>query len=537
MNRPSARPCRRLPVASIVPVALGLALALAAPIGSAMAAAGAASTGVAWQEAASDADIARAFEAARAQHKPVLLYWGAVWCPPCNQLKATLFNRQDFAERSRSFVAVHLDGDAPGAQRLGQRFRVVGYPTLILFSPEGQELTRLPGEADAAQVMDVLQLGLASGRPIAQVLADARAGKPLPGADWRLLAFYSWDEDESSLVPAAERPALLARLAAACPPSEAEAGERLLLKFLVADADAAAAHAAKPAPDAATRQRVLAILADPARSRALMDVFTNSAPELVDALAPAPGAGRAQLVAATDAALARMQADATLSRADRMTALQARVDLARIDQKKDALHPVLPPALLQEARAAAADADREVTSPFERQAVITEASQVLADAGLWKESDALLQGSLGRSHSPYYLMSELGANARREGRPAEALQWYRKAFERSEGPATRLQWGAAYVGALVDLAPQDERTIEQAARAVFAEAAGQPGAFYERSGRSLQRIGAKLAKWNAGGRHQAAVGRLAAELRGTCAKLPAGDTARTTCDSVLPARA
>jgi thioredoxin-related protein len=526
---------RRLPLA---PVAL--ALALAATARSAPAADGAPSAGVAWQEAASEADIAHAFEAARAQGKPVLLYWGAVWCPPCNQLKATLFNRQDFAERSRSFVAVHLDGDAPGAQRLGQRFRVVGYPTLILFRPDGQELTRLPGEADAAQVMDVLQLGLASGRPIAQVLADARAGKALPGADWRLLAFYSWDEDESSLVPAAERPALLRRLAAACPPAEAEAGERLLLKSLVADADAAGAagaHAARPAPDPAARGRVLAILADPARSRALMDVFTNFAPDLVDALAPAPGAERARLVAATDAALARMQADATLSRADRMTALQARVDLARIDQKKDARHPVLPPALVQEARAAAAAADREVTSPFERQAVITEASQVLADAGLWKESDALLEGSLAKSHAPYYLMSELGANARREGRTADALQWYRKAFERSEGPATRLQWGAAYLGALVELAPQDEHAIEQAARAVFAEAAGQPGAFYERSAHSLQRIGAKLAAWNAGGRHQAALDRLAADLHATCAKLPAGDPARATCEAVLPTKA
>jgi hypothetical protein len=192
---------------------------------------------------------------------------------------------------------------------------------------------------------------------------------------------------------------------------------------------------------------------------------------------------------------------------------------------------------VQEARAAAAAADREVTSPFERQAVITEASQVLADAGLWQESDALLQGSLAKSHAPYYLMSELGANARREGRPADALQWYRKAFERSEGPATRLQWGSAYLGALVDLAPQDERAIEQAAHAVFAEAAAQPGAFYERSGRSLQRIGAKLAKWNAGGRHQAAVDRLAAELRGTCAKLPADEPTRATCDAVLPAKA
>jgi thioredoxin-related protein len=510
---------------------LAAALSLLAFAPAAGAADGPPSKNVAWQEAASDADIEQAFTTARAQgNKPVLLYWGAVWCPPCNQLKATLFNRQDFAERSKSFVAVHLDGDGAGAQKLGTRFKVVGYPTLILFSADGKELTRLPGEVDAAQVMQVLDLGLASGRPVAQVLADARAGKPLPGSDWRLLAFYSWDTDESALVPAAERGATLRKLAAECPASEAEARTRLMLKATVDEGDA---KAPAPPPDAATRERVLAVLADPAQSRAYMDVLTNYAPELVNALAPKPGADRTRLVVALDAALVKLQADTTLSRADRLTALDARISLARIDQPKDALHPKLPAALVKEARDAAAQTDREVTNPFERQAVITEASDLLSDAGLWTEADALLKSSLDKSHSPYYLMSKLGSNARKEGRNADALHWYQQAFDRSEGPATRLQWGASYLNTLIDLAPQDEKRIEETARVVFVEAGAQPNVFYERNARSLQRIGAKLAKWNAGGKHQATIARLQAQLQPMCAKLPTGAPPRATCDGLL----
>ena len=31
-------------------------------------------------------DVQAAFNAAAAAHRPVFLYWGAKWCPPCQQL-------------------------------------------------------------------------------------------------------------------------------------------------------------------------------------------------------------------------------------------------------------------------------------------------------------------------------------------------------------------------------------------------------------------------------------------------------------------
>ena len=149
----------------------------------------------------------------------MLLYWGAKWCPPCNQLKATLFNRHDFIERSKSLVAVEIDGDLPGAQKLGARFKVSGYPTMVLMRSDGAELMRLPGEADAPQVLQLLEFGLGGGRAAKDVLADARAGKVLSGAEWRMLAFYSWISDESQLLSEVERPGVLAGLSAACPRS------------------------------------------------------------------------------------------------------------------------------------------------------------------------------------------------------------------------------------------------------------------------------------------------------------------------------
>ena len=96
-----------------------------------------AEAGIAWRQAANDAEVDAAFASARSENKPVFVYWGAKWCPPCNQVKATLFNRQDFIERSRAFVPVYVDGDSPGAQKIGARFKVSGYPTMVLFTPAG----------------------------------------------------------------------------------------------------------------------------------------------------------------------------------------------------------------------------------------------------------------------------------------------------------------------------------------------------------------------------------------------------------------
>jgi thioredoxin-like negative regulator of GroEL len=482
---------------------------------------------VAWVSAAGDVDIDEAFAQARGQGKPVLVYWGAAWCPPCNQLRATLFNRQDFIERSRAFIAVQVDGDLPGAQKLGARFRVRGYPTLILFTPEGTEITRLPGEADAPQVLELLQSGLSGGRPVKAVLADARAGRALPGNEWRMLAFYSWDTDEQQLVPANERAGLLATLAAACPAAESESATRLWLKTLAASDDGQGVK-----PDAALRQRVMMLLKDPVASRQQMDVLTNWPAEIARALAPPGSAERRNVVAAFDGSLQRLQGDSTLSRADRMSALLGRVELARLDLPEDARSPKLPSALLKAVRDAAARADRDISDAYERQAVITTAAQMLERAGLAAESDALLKENLARSHSPYYLMSQLAGNARRRGDKAQALAWYAQAWDASVGPATRLQWGASYLGALVDLSPRDAERIEKTAARIFDEAGAASGSFYERSARALQRVGQKLQTWNADGAHDAAVQRLHERLSAVCGRIDGTDPQRATCQAI-----
>jgi thioredoxin-related protein len=495
-----------------------------------------AADGIAWRHASSDADIDTAFALARTQNKPVFVYWGAAWCPPCNQLKATLFNRQDFIARSKAFVAVYIDGDSPGAQKLGARFKVRGYPTTVLFNPQGEELTRLPGEVDAAQYTQLLTLGMNAQRPVKAVLAAAQqptTAASLSANDWKLLAFYSWETDEQQVVDKAQVPALLKQLAQACPASDSDTAARLMLKSV-----AAVASSEKSAPpQSQPRERVMTLLADPVASRSQMDVLTNNAADLVRGLSASKSNERTALVSSFNTALRGLETDTTLSRADRLTALSARVELAKIDDAKTVekanTKPAIPEALQAEVRAHVAAADRDITDGYERQAVITNAADVLEQAGLLSESTALLESNLSKSHSPYYLMSGLASNAKKRGDIEGALRWSESAFTKSEGPATRLQWGAGFVKNLIELAPQDEARIERTVQQLFAEAAAQPDAFYERSARSLQRVGTQLQTWNKDKKHAAVVQRLQAQMTEICSRLPAQDAQRAACNAVF----
>jgi len=135
-----------------------------------------------------DGSIGDALALARAQQRPLFLYWGAVWCPPCNRVKSEIFARDEFVARSASVLCYHLDGDSAGAQALAAQYQLRSYPTLVLFAPDGSEITRLPCELDGELFVAAFDTALAvhaAGSSAAAALQAALSGsRALSAGEW-----------------------------------------------------------------------------------------------------------------------------------------------------------------------------------------------------------------------------------------------------------------------------------------------------------------------------------------------------------------
>ncbi|MGH8264613.1 MAG: thioredoxin family protein, partial [Steroidobacteraceae bacterium] len=213
--------------------------------------------GIAWRT-----DVDAAFAEAKTSNKPVFLYWGAVWCPPCQQVRSTIFKRPEFIERTRLVIPVYLDGDSPSAQAYADRFGVIGYPTVVILSADGTEITRLPGGADADLYMSVLDAAISNLKPVKDLIATAgEDAKKLTPADWHVLAYYAWDVDAGRVVDPKQAATVVWRLFSSCRPPAA-AGDCLRLELTLAALTAAEKDKPTAAIDRAHLQATLIDLLD-----------------------------------------------------------------------------------------------------------------------------------------------------------------------------------------------------------------------------------------------------------------------------------
>ncbi len=87
---------------------------------------------------------ASAVARAELERKPLLVLFRASWCRWCGEMTAKVLSEQQVVQRSRRFVCVAVDADRD--PDICRTHGVRGYPTILVISPDGREISRRTGK-------------------------------------------------------------------------------------------------------------------------------------------------------------------------------------------------------------------------------------------------------------------------------------------------------------------------------------------------------------------------------------------------------
>ena len=95
-------------------------------------------------------DLEKALAKAKTEKKCVLVeFTGSDWCPPCIAMRKNVFSKKEFIDAaSKKYILVELDfpkGDKALAEKnqpLALKYKIEGFPTVVLLTAEGKEFNR-----------------------------------------------------------------------------------------------------------------------------------------------------------------------------------------------------------------------------------------------------------------------------------------------------------------------------------------------------------------------------------------------------------
>jgi thiol:disulfide interchange protein len=100
-------------------------------------------------------DLAAAQAEAAGLHKPMLVYFTAKWCGPCQAMKRTTWADEDVRKAMERYVPVKVDVDEQKA--VAERFGISAMPTYVVVSESGEAGRRAEGRMEAEEMVGWLR--------------------------------------------------------------------------------------------------------------------------------------------------------------------------------------------------------------------------------------------------------------------------------------------------------------------------------------------------------------------------------------------
>lgn len=431
-----------------------------------------------------EGSVEEAFKVASKENKPLFIYWGAIWCPPCNQIKKTIFTKSEFISEAQNFVSVYLDGDLPAAQKWGDHFGTVGYPTMMILSPAGQELYRMPYGLKAPEYAALMK----SVREGMQDIAGLLAKKAKTKLEWDILAKHSWGQ-ERTLKPD------FYELSVSCQGSYCDHF------FLNAMSEESEREKREIRHLEYYQKGLLNILKAPAVVSRNLE-FTIFA---IDEVLPKffEGARREEVVKLWSTAVSPLIDNPALTLDDRLSSLLAVIKLQTLEGEKVSAE------LQGMVRRKVGWADMNAKDKMERQAVMSTAVYLLMKVDLLEEAKKLALSELKKSTAPYYFMSYLASIEKKQENNEASLKWSREAWQSATGHATRFQWATSYLIDALKFKKFDVSEVQSDYKQIVGEVLAADDAFSGRNRARFKRLVRALGELSPKGM---------AELRAICAK-------------------
>ena len=397
--------------------------------------------------------VADAFTAAKKEQKPLFLYWGAIWCPPCNQMKKTVFSTKQFAESMKNYIPVYLDGDSESAQIWGEKLGSRGYPTMLVMNASGEELMRMPTGLPVTKYLELLNQASLQGKKLDELLELAKSGKASP-KQWSLIASYSWSQNPSS-----NSVNSLKELWSKAPNDLDKS--QLLLQYL---------SLAKPKKISKKQvQLINKVVNSKDLTKANLENLSWSVPTLLK-----ESLTTKELTPLKDQLL--------------KTLTQIRSEELSSSEKLMTLYPYIifeDPGIEQKVATEVSIVDKETKDAYSRQSAISDGVYLLIKTKQLDKAYTLANKELKISHSPFYFMSYLGMIEEERNNKDKALAWYEKAWHEARGDAAKFQWGTSYLIKAMKLTPTKQEKILKDLDTIVGKVITQDDAF---KGRNLLRV-------------------------------------------------
>lgn len=127
-------------------------------------------------------DFAAAAAAAKDAGKPIIAIFSASWCPPCQQMKRTVYPSEVVQPYHDNFVWAYLDADEEKNRPLAGKFGVSGIPHIAFLRADGSMIGHFAGAVSPTQFAEILDKVLVDAKKPADPSGGVESGAKREGA-------------------------------------------------------------------------------------------------------------------------------------------------------------------------------------------------------------------------------------------------------------------------------------------------------------------------------------------------------------------